>query len=122
MVAPALKPVDVDHLNGYTGGDRALNRQILGSFDSQCCEIIEKLADIAQGSETEGAAKNWREVAHSLKGASRGVGAFELGDIAAQAEKISLSNHREALEAVQRLKASAAQVHQFIDDLAKESV
>ena len=121
MAEPAPKPVDLDHLNGYTGGDGSLNRQILGLFDSQCHEIIEKLADFAESGETEAEAKNWRDVAHSLKGASRGIGAFELGEIAAQVEKINLSDHGQVLEALQQLKTKAAQVHQFIDDLAKES-
>ena len=121
MAKPASKPVDLEHLNGYTGGDDALNRQILGLFDSQCIEIIGKLSEFADHGETEAAAKKWRDVVHSLKGASRSVGAFELGDVAAQLEKISLSNHSQALEALQKLKVKAAQVHQFIDDLVKES-
>ncbi len=121
MAEPTLKPVDLDHLNTYTGGDKTLNCQILGLFDSQCHEIIEKLASLAEGGETDDSAKNWREVAHSLKGASRGVGAFELGEIAAQAEKISLSNHMEVLETLERLKANAACVHQFIDNLTNKS-
>ncbi len=121
MVAPASRPVDLDHLNSYTGGDPSLNHQILGLFAGQCHEIIERMADLAEKGEAESAAKNWREVAHSLKGASRGVGAFQLGEVAAQAEKITLSNHGEALEALQQLKASAAQVHQFIDDLINET-
>lgn len=120
MADPAAEPIDLDHLNGYTGGDGVLNRQILGLFDGQCLEIIEKLAELAGRGETEAAAKNWREVAHSLKGAARGIGAFGLGEVAAQVEKTSLANHSQVLEALQRLKVEAAQVHRFIDDLTKE--
>ncbi|MEE8439039.1 MAG: Hpt domain-containing protein [Micropepsaceae bacterium] len=121
MAEPALNPVDLDHLNIYTGGDKRLNCQILGLFDGQCREIIERLASLAAGGETVENAKNWREVVHSLKGASRGVGAFKLGDIAAEAEKMSLGDPMEVLEAVERLKANAASVHQFIDDLISKS-
>ena len=63
MVVPASKPVDLDHLNGYTGGDRALNHQILGLFDGQCHEIIEKLTDLAQAGE----AKSWSVLLHALE-------------------------------------------------------
>ena len=121
MAEPALNPVDLDHLNIYTGGDKRLNCQILGLFDGQCREIIERLASIAAGGETVENAKNWREVVHSLKGASRGVGAFKLGDIAAETEKMSLGDPMEVLEAVERLKANAASVHHFIDDLISKS-
>lgn len=121
MAEPVLKPVDLDHLNIYTGGDETLNCQILGLFDSQCHEIIEKLAKLAEDEEADDSAKNWLEVVHSLKGAARGVGAFELGEIAAHAEKISLSNQAEVLETLQRLKANAAHVHQFIDNLTSKS-
>jgi len=121
MAESAAKPVDIDHLNTYTGGDKTLNCQILGLFDSQCHEIIEKLSSLAEGSENDARAKNWREVLHALKGASRGIGAFGLGEIAAQAEKISLSNRGEVLETLQRLKANAAHVHQFIDNLNNKS-
>jgi HPt (histidine-containing phosphotransfer) domain-containing protein len=117
MAVPAQEPVDLDHLNGYTGGDGSLNRQILGLFDSQCREIIEKLAKLAEQGDAETVARDWREVVHSLKGASRGVGAFELGEAAAKAEKLSLSDHGQVLEALQSLKATAAQIHQFIDGL-----
>lgn len=121
MAEPALEPVDLDHLNSYTGGDKALNCEILSLFDRQCHEIIEKLAILAQGGQADDRAKNWREVVHSLKGASRGIGAFELGEIAAQAEKLSLSNHTEVSETLERLRANAASIHQFIDDLTCRS-
>ncbi len=121
MAEPALNPVDLDHLNNYTGGDSALNCQILGLFDSQCHEILEKLSILAAAGQSDENAKSWREVVHSLKGASRGIGAFELGDIAAKAEKISLSNHTEILETLEKLKANAASIHQFIDALTSKS-
>jgi HPt (histidine-containing phosphotransfer) domain-containing protein len=121
MAEPMAKPIDLDHLNIYTGGDGTLNCQILGLFDGQCREIIEKLSNLAAGEETAETAKNWREIVHSLKGAARGVGAFKLGEIAAEAEKMRLSDNMEVLETVERLKTNAATVHQFIDDLISKS-
>jgi HPt (histidine-containing phosphotransfer) domain-containing protein len=121
MAEPMAKPIDLDHLNVYTGGDSTLNCQILGLFDGQCHEIIKKLSSLAAGEETAETAKNWREIIHSLMGAARGVGAFKLGEIAAEAEKMRLSDNMEVLETVERLKANAATVHQFIDDLISKS-
>jgi HPt (histidine-containing phosphotransfer) domain-containing protein len=121
MERPAPKPIDLDHLNIYTGGDRKLNCQILGLFDGQCREIIEKLAGLAEGAQVPDGGENWHEIVHSLKGAARGVGAFTLGEIAAEAEKMKLSDKTEVLEVVARLKANAAIVHRFVDDLINQS-
>jgi HPt (histidine-containing phosphotransfer) domain-containing protein len=121
MTRPAPKPVDLEHLNTYTGGDRKLNCQILGLFDGQCREIIEKLAYIAENAEAADSTKSWCDAVHSLKGAARGVGAFKIGDIAAEAEKMELRDRIEVLEVVERLKVNAASVQAFIDDLISQS-
>ena len=121
MTQSTQRPIDLDHLNIYTGGDHTLNREILGLFDGQCHEIVEKLADLAKRNKADDSAKNWHDAVHSLKGAARGVGAFKLGDIAAEAEKMKLSNQMEVLEMVERLKLNAAIVHQFIDEVIGKS-
>jgi len=93
------------------------------SFKKGISEGTKELDAEAKIVETETAetAKNWREIVHSLKGAARGVGAFKLGEIAAEAEKMRLSDNMEVLETVERLKTNAATVHQFIDDLISKS-
>ena len=63
------KPVDIEHLDRYTGGDCALNEEILRLFDTQCRELMTKLESLASG---ESDAKSWREATHTLKGAARG--------------------------------------------------
>ncbi len=47
--------------------------------------------------------KSWHELTHTLKGAARGVGAFGLADVAAEAEKIS-DGQGAAIDVVHRLK------------------
>jgi len=73
--------IDLDHLDKYVGGDRALRDEILGIFEEQAemwVRILDpKAEDVA-----------WKDAAHALKGASRGVGAWEIGDICAAAEKL----------------------------------
>ncbi|MEY4879041.1 MAG: hypothetical protein RJB62_510 [Pseudomonadota bacterium] len=117
MTYAAAHPVDIDHLNRYTGGDVALNDQILRLFDDQCIEILAKFEGIVQAPTGSDAAKKWHDTAHSLKGAARGIGAFALADIAADVEKLDPTDHSAALKAVGLLKANAAQVHRFIEDL-----
>jgi HPt (histidine-containing phosphotransfer) domain-containing protein len=76
-------PVDLSHLDRYTGGNMALNREILALFSSQAEEIFARLRKANQ----DGDAKGWHEHAHALKGGARGIGAFGLGELAATLEK-----------------------------------
>jgi HPt (histidine-containing phosphotransfer) domain-containing protein len=99
------KPIDVDHLNRYTGGNRATNEEILLLFDDQCREILAKLAKVADYD-----AKSWHELTHSLKGAARWIGAMDLGDAAAAAEEAGPA----AAGEVARLQREAAAVRDFI--------
>ena len=108
---PAEAAVDLDHLDKYTGGNFALNREILQLFDNQCQEMLVKLETLAG----EANAKPWREITHSLKGAARGVGAFALADAAAEAEKVG-SDKLAAIHAIERLKARSAAVQLFIEE------
>ena len=80
------QPVDLEHLARYTGGDHALNAEILKLFDGQVSEMVGQLRTIAAARD----AKRWREVTHTIKGAARGVGAFAMGDAAAAAEPVDL--------------------------------
>src|ERR1700676_4230128 len=78
------QPVDIEHLNRYTGGDCVLNEEILELFATQCREMMAKLESLPTD---EPDATPWRETTHTLKGAARGIGAFALGNAAAEAEK-----------------------------------
>jgi hypothetical protein len=69
--------VDFAYLEGFAAGDMGVVLEVLALFRRQA----------------EGWAKtltadrpDWREVLHTIKGASRGVGANALGDICARAE------------------------------------
>ncbi len=78
------RPVDLVHLARYTGGDQALNAEVLQLFVNQAGELVRRMDGVLQ----TGDAKTWREVAHSLKGAARGIGAFAMADAAAACEPI----------------------------------
>src|SRR5712671_3197253 len=97
----AEHPIDLDHLNRYTGGDAGLNQEILQLFDNQCREMVAKLEQLVRQEDIGG--QSWRELTHTLKGAARGVGAFDLADVAAEAEKLA-TDTRAAIEAVHQLK------------------
>ncbi len=73
--------IDLKHLNHSVFGDHALRAEVLGLFVDQATRLF---AAFEPGLEDEA----WRHLAHTLKGSSRGVGAFALGDVLAEAETL----------------------------------
>jgi HPt (histidine-containing phosphotransfer) domain-containing protein len=74
-------PVDIQHLEKYVFGDRALLDEILTIFIEQASLLLGRF-DASSDDES------WRSTAHTLKGASRGVGAWAVGDLAEKAEEL----------------------------------
>ena len=108
--------IDIEHLSRYTGGDEALNAEVLQLFEDQTTELVERLRSVLAARD----AKSWKEVTHTLKGAARGVGAFSLADAAAAAEPIDpVRDPTNASVAIQTLKSSAGAVQSFIHDYLK---
>ena len=90
MTSPPLVPddgpIDLDHLRRMTLGDAALEREVLAMFSAQSDQILGALADLpAQAG----------ELAHTLKGAARAIGAFAVADAAAALE-VALRNGADA--------------------------
>jgi HPt (histidine-containing phosphotransfer) domain-containing protein len=107
----AQRPVDMAHLARYTGGDSALNAEVLQLYDSQVSELVARLNSILEARD----AKSWKEVTHSLKGAARGIGAFGFADAAAAAEPVDLAHDQEgASRALAALQTNAHAVRIFI--------
>lgn len=73
--------IDWDHLEKYVIGDDALRDEILTIFVEQAGNLIAQF-DAAQTDE------GWRTTAHTLKGAARGIGAWELGALCEEAEEV----------------------------------
>lgn len=85
------KPVDLVHLSTQTMGDRELERQVLEIFLSQAKTYLQAWHSAAKPEAR-------RRAAHTLKGASRGIGAWDLAELAACAEIPEFSDYA-ALEA-----------------------
>jgi HPt (histidine-containing phosphotransfer) domain-containing protein len=102
--------IDLDHLARYTGGDKALNAEILKLFDGQVTEMVGQLRTILQARD----AKRWKEVTHTIKGAARGVGAFAMGDAAAAAEPVDVGNQARGEEVIDVLSREGHAVRLFI--------
>jgi HPt (histidine-containing phosphotransfer) domain-containing protein len=103
--------VDLDHLDRYTGGNRVVNTEILQLFAEHSAQLMLQLQTVLEARD----AKTWRHITHSLKGAARGIGAFALADVAAEAEPLDPAAERaEALKAVMALRARTQAVQDFI--------
>jgi HPt (histidine-containing phosphotransfer) domain-containing protein len=111
MSSVAAVPVDLVHLARYTGGDRALNTEVLQLFVGQAGEMMQQLKSVVESHD----ARTWRHITHSLKGAARGIGAFAFADAAAEAEPLDLARDTAAaLSAVQALITQAEAVQLFV--------
>lgn len=68
--ADETRPIDLIHLARQTMGDRDLERELLGLFNRQAAQIVQRLAaDFPVG-------EGWRvDLAHTLRGSARAIGA-----------------------------------------------
>ena len=102
--------VDLEHLARYTGGDRAINAEVMRLFDVQATELVGRLHAILDARD----ARSWKEVTHTLKGAARGIGAFGMGDAAAYCEPLDLNDRALAASGIALLTQHADAVQAFI--------
>ena len=102
--------VDLNHLARYTGGDAAVNAEVLRLFDAQATDLVARLHAILDARD----AKSWKEITHTIKGAARGIGAFEMADAAAKCEPIDLADRKHASTAIAALKTHSDAVQAFI--------
>ncbi|MBV8800649.1 MAG: Hpt domain-containing protein [Alphaproteobacteria bacterium] len=111
MSVPSASPVDLAHLSRYTGGSRELNSDVLQLFLNQSTELMLQLQAVVEAADT----RTWRHITHSLKGAARGIGAFGLADVAAEAEPLDpAAQHGQALKVLLTLRNRAETVQDFI--------
>jgi HPt (histidine-containing phosphotransfer) domain-containing protein len=104
------RTIDLDHLARYTGGEKAMNAEILKLFDGQVSDMVGQLRSVIAARD----ARRWKEITHTIKGAARGVGAFSFGEAAAAAEPVDPANAERADAAMARLAEEALAVHDFI--------
>ena len=64
--------VDFGYLEGFAAGDSQVVDEVLALFREQAA-----MWSVMLDPESEG----WKDAVHTIKGASRGIGAFQLGDV-----------------------------------------
>ena len=109
MPSPSLVPdqcaIDITYLRRMTLGDAALEREVLGMFRGQTRGLIRQLATTPA---------NAAELAHTLKGSARAIGAFDVGEAACALEK-ALLGKSDVSAAFQRLKEAVNEAFDAID-------
>ena len=107
MTATA-RAIDFNHLDTYTAGDQDLIREVLRLFKGQVSGLVHTL-------ESSRDLKSWKETAHGIKGAARGIGAWRVAEIAAEAEKKDFADAAGRFATMQRLHAAFADVADEIE-------
>jgi HPt (histidine-containing phosphotransfer) domain-containing protein len=81
----ATKPVDFIYLRRFTLANRSLEREVLDLFIEHAPRYVDALRMATT-------AKEWHAAAHTLKGASRGIGAWRVARVAEGAERIAFDD------------------------------
>ncbi len=71
--------IDFAHLETYTAGDPGIADEVLGLFEEQAALWTRLMTPDAP-------ADSWRDAAHTLKGASLGIGAHAMAQACSEAE------------------------------------
>lgn len=105
------RPIDLVHLAKQTYGERELESELLRLFDRQAAQILARLSD---GPVPDG---RWRaDLAHTLKGSARAVGAFAVA-AAAQAYEAAACADASADAELEALASAVAGAHRAINQL-----
>ncbi len=83
----AAEPIDYSHLQIQAAGEHDVMREVLKLFVAHTEQLIDEL-------ERTNDAKAWKQWTHTLKGSARGVGAFDVAEAAADAERHLLDKHK----------------------------
>lgn len=114
MSSPPLAPdqfaIDVAHLRRMTLGEPGLEREVLTMFKAQSGEMLARLIALPPDA---------AELAHTLKGSARAIGAFAVGD-AAHALEGALRRQSGITDAVRVLTSAIADARSAVDTLLGE--
>jgi HPt (histidine-containing phosphotransfer) domain-containing protein len=109
-LVPDEGPIDIAHLRRMTLGDAGLEREVLAMFAGQAVRLIGALAAWPADA---------AEIAHTLNGSARAIGAFRVAE-AAEALEAALRGG-EASEALAALRQAIAEARGAIDALLRRS-
>jgi HPt (histidine-containing phosphotransfer) domain-containing protein len=104
------RPLDLVHLARQTLGDRALEREVLALFRIQAQSIYRQMA--------EAPSSHRADLAHTLKGSARAVGAWQVAERAEACELANGATEKLWSECCSELHAAIVLALKAIDELA----
>jgi HPt (histidine-containing phosphotransfer) domain-containing protein len=110
-LVPDDGPIDIAHLTRMTLGDAGVEREVLAMFAGQAVRLIGALAALPSDA---------AELAHTLNGSARAIGAFQVAD-AAEAFVAALRDVGEPSAALAALGQAIAQACSAIDAMLRRS-
>jgi HPt (histidine-containing phosphotransfer) domain-containing protein len=110
-LAPDDGPIDFKHLNRMTLGDGNLEREVLAMFSAQSADLIGTISTLPQ---------NARELAHTLKGSARAIGAFTVANAAARLEE-ALTSGSDPSDLLAALSDAVALTRTAINSILRRS-
>lgn len=107
-------PIDFDHLQRFTMGNRSLEAEVLSLFRSQSHSCIERLKTASDD-------RDWHEAAHTLKGAAAGIGAWAVHEASRTVEQmqgnVRVSDGYTALDTLEAaISDTDAMIAQFLNE------
>ena len=107
----AGRPIDLVHLAKQTFGERDLEAELLRLFDRQSAQIVARLSDPVMPD------RRWRaDLAHTLKGSARAIGAFGVAS-AAETYEASCAANDDLDAALATLAGTVSAAHLAIGEL-----
>jgi HPt (histidine-containing phosphotransfer) domain-containing protein len=106
----ALAILDQDHLSIMTGGDRDLQSELFGLFDTQAA-LWQRLFTPNAPLHT------WRDAAHACKGSAKGLGLWRLAEACSLAEQLGREGLIEGPDVNEALAAVRAELTLALDAL-----
>jgi HPt (histidine-containing phosphotransfer) domain-containing protein len=110
-LVPDDGPIDIAHLKRMTLGDARLEREVLAMFAGQAVDLIGALAALPADA---------AELAHTLNGSARAIGAFQVAD-ATEAFEAALRDGGEPSAALAALRHAVARARSAIDAMLRRS-
>ena len=110
-LAPDDGPIDSGHLDRMTLGDAGLTREVLTMFSAQAAGLIGRLQSMPSDAPN---------LAHTLKGSARAIGAFRVAD-AAEALEAAIRNGDDPAQALAGLKDAVTEARAAIEAMLPRS-
>lgn len=104
--------LDIDHFGHMTGGDAALQAEIITLFRAQA-ELWSRLLVV------DAPVQTWRDAAHSAKGSARGLGLWKLAEVCAKAEQLGRDGSVDGREIAAGLAAVREALREALDALPR---